>query len=191
MSRLPFLRRDALSDDGVDLWDGIVETRGAAATNDAGGLIGPFNAWVTAPGVGARLSSLGATLRFETSIDRRLLEVAIITTGAAWKAEFEWWAHSQMARDNGVTDAVVDAIGRGDTPPFERDDERVVYDVARQLSSTGKLDQAVFNAGRELLGDQGMVELVSLCGYYVLVSFTLNAFAVGLPPGARPAFDSA
>lgn len=188
MSRLPFLRRDALSDAGQALWDGIVETRGAAATNDAGGLIGPFNAWVTAPGVGARLSQLGATLRFETSIDRRLLEIAIITTGAHWKAEFEWWAHSRMAREHGVSDAVIDAIARGDPPPFERDDERVAHGIASQLCSTGTLDDAAFAAGRDLLGDNGMVELVSLCGYYVLVSFTLNAFAVGLPPGVEPVF---
>ena len=188
MSRLPFLSRHALSDAGQALWDGIVETRGAAATNEAGGLIGPFNPWVTAPGVGARLSELGATLRFKTSIDRRLLEVAIITTGAHWKAEFEWWAHSRMAREHGVSEAVIDAIARGDTPEFDREDERIVYGIASQLSTTGTFDAATFSAGRDLLGDEGMVELVSLCGYYVLVSFTLNAFAVGLPPGAEPVF---
>jgi hypothetical protein len=34
-----------------------------------------------------------------------------------------------------------------------------------------------------------MVDLVALCGYYTLVSFTLNAFAVPLPPGAEPVWD--
>ena len=188
MSRLPFLSRDALTDDGQKLWDGIVETRGDAAVNDAGGLIGPFNPWVTAPGVGARLSSLGATLRFQTSIERRLLEVAIITTGAHWQAEFEWWAHSRMAREHGVTDDVIDAIRDGAAPPFAHDDERAVYEVARQLSATGRLDEHAYASARDLLGDEGMVELVSLCGYYALVSFTLNAFEVGLPPGAASAF---
>lgn len=188
MSRLPFLPRDALGDHGRALWDGIVETRGDAAVNDAGGLIGPFNAWVTAPGVGAKLSTLGATLRFETSIERRLLEVAIITTGAHWKAEFEWWAHSRMAREHGVTNDVIEAIRRGDPPPFARDDERVVHDVARQLATNGRLEADAYAAAHELLGDAGMVELVSLCGYYALVSFTLNAFEVGLPPGVAAAF---
>jgi hypothetical protein len=31
-----------------------------------------------------------------------------------------------------------------------------------------------------------MVELVSLCGYYTLISFLLNAFTVPLPPGTAP-----
>ena len=190
MSRLPFLPRASLTDAGQTLWDGIVETRGDAAVNEAGGLIGPFNAWVTAPGVGARLSELGATLRFRTSIERRLLEVAIITTGAHWKAEFEWWAHSRMAREHGVSNEVIEAIREGDPPPFARDDERVVYDVAHQLATNGRLQADAYAAAHDLLGDEGMVELVSLCGYYALVSFTLNAFEVALPPGVAPAFTA-
>jgi 4-carboxymuconolactone decarboxylase len=85
-----------------------------------------------------------------------------------------------------VADAVVDAIGRGEDPPFEADDERAVYTVARQLTDSGRLDQAAYHAAHRFLGDAGMVELVSLCGYYTLVSFLLNAFTVPLPPGAAP-----
>ena len=125
-------------------------------------------------------------LRFGTSIDRRLLEVAIITIGAHWKAEFEWWAHARMAREHGVPDAVVTAIGGGVPPPFEADDERVVYEAARSLATSGRLDDSTYHATNQLLGDRGMVELVSLCGYYTLVSFTLNAFDVPLPPGVAP-----
>ena len=159
---------------------------------EAGGLAGPFNAFVHAPDVGRRLASLGATVRFGTSIERRLTEVAIITVGARWKAEFEWWAHARMAREHGVPDAVVDAIGRGDDPRFSADDERTVHAVARQLSYTGQVDQDTYDAAQELLGDTGLVELVSLCGYYTLISFLLNAFAVPLPLGATPAWtDSA
>ena len=180
------MRYDDLDADGQKVWDGIVGTRGSQLVNDDGGLSGPFNAFVTAPDVGRRLSALGATLRFGTSIDRRLSEVAIITVGARWKAEFEWYAHSRMAREHGVPDAVVDAIGRGEAPPFTADDERVVYDAASQLGRDGHLDAGTYAAAQKLLGDAGLVELVSLCGYYSLISFLLNAFEVGLPPGQPP-----
>ena len=82
--------------------------------------------------------------------------------------------------------AVVEAIGRGEDPPFEADDERAVYAVARQLGDSGHLDQPAYDAAHRFLGDAGMVELVSLCGYYTLISFLLNAFEVPLPPGAAP-----
>ena len=91
-----------------------------------------------------------------------------------------------MAREHGVAAAVVDAIGPGEDPPFEADDERVVYAVASQLGHSGRLDQDTYDAAHRLLGDAGLVELVSLCGYYTLISFLLNAFAVPLPPGAAP-----
>lgn len=151
----------------------------------AGALIGPFNAFVHAPDVGRHLTSLGAALRFGTSIERRLTEVAIITVGSRWKAEFEWWAHARMAREQGVPDAVVDAIGRGDDPPFTADDERTVYAVARELTLTGALSQDSYAAAQGLLGDAGLVELVSLCGYYTLISYLLNAFAVPVPAAAE------
>ena len=186
MSRLPYLRYDDLDAAGQKVWDGIVGSRGSGLINEQGGLTGPFNAFVTAPGTGRRVSSLGQVLRFETSIERRLTEVAIITVGARWKADFEWWAHSRMAREHGVPDAVVDAIGRGEAPPFEADDERTVHAVARQLTDDGQLDQAAYQAAQRLLGDAGVVELVSLCGYYTLISFLLNAFAVPMPEDAAP-----
>jgi 4-carboxymuconolactone decarboxylase len=189
VNRLPYLRRNDLGPDGQEVWDSIVGSRGAALVNEQGGLVGPFNAFVHAPDVGRRLTSLGKVLRFETSIERRLTEVAIITVGARWKAEFEWWAHARMARKHGVADAVVDAIGRGEEPAFEIDDERTVYAIARQLTETGRVDQDAYAAAQQLLGDTGVVELVSLCGYYTLVSFLLNAFAVPLPPGIPPTWS--
>jgi 4-carboxymuconolactone decarboxylase len=137
MTRLPYVRREDLGPEGQQLWDAILDGRGDLLVTAEGGLAGPFNAFVTAPGAGRRLSSLGATLRFYTSIERRLSEIAIITVGARWQAEFEWFAHAAMAREHGVAGAVVDAIGRGEDPPFEADDERAVYAVARQLSQSG------------------------------------------------------
>jgi 4-carboxymuconolactone decarboxylase len=182
--RLPFLRYDELDSDGQQVWDDVVQTRGDRLLNEHGGLVGPFNAFVHAPAVGRHLSLLGATVRYGTSIERRLSELAIITVGARWKAEFEWWAHARMARRHGVADAIVDAIGAGQEPPITADDERIVYAFASALVRSGQVDQVTFDAASDLLGDQGMVELVALCGYYTLISFMLNAFDVPLPPGA-------
>jgi len=190
MTRLPYLRYDELDAAGREVWDSVAGSRGGDLVNEEGGLIGPFNAFVRAPGVGRHLSRLGGRLRFRTSIERRLSELAIITVGARWKAEFEWWAHERLAREHGIADAVVEAIGRGDDPPFGADDERAVYTVARQLTETGQLDQRSYDAARSLLGEEGMVELVALCGYYTLVSYLLNAFDVSLPAGAHARWDS-
>jgi 4-carboxymuconolactone decarboxylase len=191
VSRLPPLPRDDLDDAGRELFDAVEETRGQGRTaiGADGALVGPFNAWVTAPDVGKPLLELGGVLRFDISIDRRLIEVAIITTGAHWRAEFEWWAHERMAREHGVSDAVIEAIRDGRTPDFDQDDERVVHTVAEQLATSGRIDADAYAQAQRLLGDRGMVELVALCGFYTFVSFSLNAFEVPLPPGAEPVWS--
>jgi 4-carboxymuconolactone decarboxylase len=186
MSRLPELHRDDLAAASQAVWDLIVRTRGSQVVTDAGTLSGPFNAFIYAPDAGGPLASVGAALRFGSSIGPRLTEVAIITVASRWQAEFEWMAHARMARQAGVPAAVVEAIGRGAEPSFIADDERVVYTTVRELVTTGRLGDASYAAARGLLGDTGTVELVALCGYYSLVSFVLNTFDVALPAGAEP-----
>jgi 4-carboxymuconolactone decarboxylase len=191
VSRLPPLRHDDLDPDQRQVWDSIAGTRDTAQPDTGGGLPGPFNAFVHAPGVGQHLTSLGLALRYHTSIERRLTEVAILSVGAHWQAEFEWWAHAKMARRHGVAEPVIEAIRRGEDPPFEAGDERAVHAVACQLASTGRISQDAYDAAHQVLGDTGMVELVTLCGYYTLISYLLNGFDVPLPPGETPAWDGA
>ena len=186
MTRLRYVRYEDLDARGQEVWDSLARSRsgtGGELVNAEGGLVGPFNAFVRAPRVGRHLSALGGQLRFRTSLGRRLSELAIITVGARWQAEFEWWAHAALAREHGVPDAVVDAIGRGEEPPITAEDERAVYTAARELVTSGRLNQQAYDTAHELLGDEGMVELVSLCGYYTLISYLLNAFDVELPAG--------
>ncbi|HET9896765.1 MAG TPA: carboxymuconolactone decarboxylase family protein [Streptosporangiaceae bacterium] len=189
MSRLPYLSYEELNADGRRVWDSVTGSRGDQLVNEHGGLVGPFNAFVSVPEIGRHLSALGAAVRFGTSLERRLSELAIITVGARWKAEFEWWAHARMARRHGVPDEVVDAIGRGEHPSFAADDERIIYAVASQLMRNGRVTAHAYEEARGLIGDVGLVELVSLCGYYTLISYLLNAFDVPLPEGTARNWD--
>jgi 4-carboxymuconolactone decarboxylase len=186
VSRLPLPDRDALDGPGRELFDRITERRDERFIAADGRVAGPDIAWVNAPAIGLRLISLARALRSEVSIDLRLIEVAIITTGAHHRAEFAWFSHAPMAREQGVSDAVIDAIREGRTPDFEQDDERIVHEVASQLASSSRIDDATYAEAQRMLGPQGMVELVELCGFYTLVSFVLNAFEVPLPLGAEP-----
>jgi 4-carboxymuconolactone decarboxylase len=186
VSRLRSLREDELGPDGKRVWEQIVASRGESALDGRGGLAGPFNAYVHAPDVGGHLSELGAVMRFGTSIERRLAELAIITVAARWRAEFEWSAHARMAREQGVAAEVVEAIGAGTEPPFGADDERAVYNFVTELTRAGRVQQDAYEAAHRLLGDAGLVELVAMCGYYTLVSYLLNAFTVPLPDGTSP-----
>ena len=190
MTRLTSLTRDQLDDTGKALWDALVDTRSRSMqmVDADGSLVGPFNAFVHAPELGKRLSSLGVHLRFGVSLERRLIELAICTVGAYWHAEFEFWAHARMALDNGVPPDVVDTLRNGGRPDFEREDERITYELVTQSLVDHRVSDEVYAEARELLGEQALVELISVAGYYCLASLLLNLFDVALPDGVEPAW---
>ena len=154
-----------------------------------GGLAGPFNAWVHRPDLGSIIQRLGERLRFHGTLPGAAREIAILAIGAKWRAEYEWWAHARIGRREGIPDEAIDAIRRGERPPLRDPLERAVHDFTVALLDTGTVEPAVYEAAHARLGDEGLVELVTLTGYYTLVSFTLNAFAVPLPEGEPPAFE--
>ncbi|MYE19112.1 MAG: carboxymuconolactone decarboxylase family protein [Rhodospirillales bacterium] len=153
-----------------------------------GGLAGPFNAWAHRPDLGDSVLPLGAQLRFRGELPGGAREIAILVVGATWKAEFEWWAHAEIARQEGVPEETLTAILNGETPSLSDPVEQAAYDVAKALLKTGKVDDKTYRNARELVGDGGLVELVTLVGYYTLVSFILNAFEVPLPEGETGVF---
>jgi len=192
MARLSMVDSTDLDEAQQELWDGLTATRGGGVdlVDEDGHLVGPFNAWLHVPKIGRRLSSLGAYLRFRTSIERRLSEVAICTVGAHWQAEFEFFAHAPMALEHGVSPSVIEALKAGERPSFERDDEQIVYEIASQLLNERRVTDSTYIAGEALFGETGMVELVALIGYYCLISMMLNLFQVPLPEGEEPNWPS-
>ena len=91
--------------------------------------------------------------------------------------------HARLAAEAGVADDVIEAIGIGTDPTFGDPDEAAVYTFTRELLATGDVSAQTYSAAVAALGDTGVVELTLLVGYYCLISFTLNAFEVPLPPG--------
>lgn len=191
MSRAtPITQADATPEQR-EVWDAIVESRGdpSRLVGPDGGLIGPFNAMVSSPITGARVAALGQAIRFSNAVDNRLLELAIITVGAHWRSNFEWWAHSRLAVDAGIDQTVVDALADGRRPSFVNGDEEQVHRYASALVTTGRVDDQTHADTVELLGEQGLIDLTFTIGYYCMISLTLNALAVPLPEGHEPTWD--
>ena len=186
MSRLTRKTLEGLSTDQRDLFDKIVASR-PVKPND-GHIGGPFDAWLQNPDLGRRLVGLGSFFRFDTSVDCRYIELAILVTGQYWQAQFEWYAHEPMAREAGVPNVVIEAIKIGEQPPMDDPKDRAVYELATQLHNTRKLSADAYDSAVGAFGEQGVAELVGLCGFYTMVSMTLNTFDVPLPEGAEYPF---
>jgi 4-carboxymuconolactone decarboxylase len=147
---------------------------------------GPFNAWLRSPELGDRLQKVGEYIRFKTSLPPRLNEFAILISARYWTAQYEWYAHYPLAMKAGLDPKVAAALAAGKKPSGMQDDERTVYDFCTELRNTRKVSDATFDAAVAKMGEQGVVDLIGLSGYYDTVSMTLNVAQVGLPAGEQP-----
>jgi 4-carboxymuconolactone decarboxylase len=158
----------------------------AIRTGPRGGLRGPFQAWLRSPELANRLQKVGEFVRFNSSAPARLNELAILITARAWDAQFEWWAHHRLALEAGLDPAIAADIAEGRRPASMQADETVVYDFCTELRATRRVSDATLAAALDLLGEQGVIELIGVSGYYDIVSMTLNVAEVPLPDGVAP-----
>jgi 4-carboxymuconolactone decarboxylase len=140
------------------------------------------------PSFGKLAAEMGERLRFHSELSGKHRELAILTTGALWKAQFEFWAHSRLARAERLPNSVVDALRAGTPVPYEDDQQRLVHMMSKDLVETGRPRTHLAEQLADVLGWPAVVELVALVGFYCMVSFTLNAFDVPLPEGVAPAW---
>ena len=156
-----------------------------ATAGKRGRVPAPLRAWLHSPEMGDRAQHLGEFLRYDTSLGPYLAELAILVTARFWTAHYEWYAHKKLGLAAGIAPAVADAIASRRVPDLPDDKARLVYDYATTLHRDRTVSPEMHDRAVALLGEQGVVELVGLLGYYTLVSMTLNAFEIGLPEGER------
>ena len=149
-------------------------------------LSGPFNAWLRSPQLADRLQRVGEYLRFHSSVPARLNEFAILITARQWTAQYEWYAHYPLAIKAGLDPRIATELATGKRPEGMADDEAIVYDLCLALHHGETISDKTFDAAVARLGEQGVVDLIALNGYYDLVAMTLKAANVEVPAGAPP-----
>src|SRR4029077_1592867 len=155
------------------------------------GMSGPFNAWLRSPELADRLQKVGEYVRFNTSLDKRLNEMAIIMTAQFWGSQYEWYAHAPLAIKAGLAPEIVIALGAGNKPEKMKDDEAIVWEFTTQLRRDHVVNDAIYAKAVEKFGENGVMDLVAVNGYYDVVSMTLNVAHVSPPADAELPFKQA
>lgn len=143
----------------------------------------PMIAWLRNPELSRRCQKVGELLRFDTTLEPALSEMVILVCARHWTSHHEWTAHRAMAVKAGVSEEAIAAIAAGQLPEVATTRETAGLEIASVLLRQGVLSPPLYARGLEVFGERGLVELVTLVGYYCLVSLTLNAFELGLPEG--------
>jgi len=147
---------------------------------------GPFNVLLRSPEMGDLAQQFGASMRFHSSLPKKLNEMAIIITARHWTAQYEWTAHRKAAAEAGLSESIIQAIAAGKRPSSMDPAETVVYNFGNELLNTKQVSDPVFKAAVEKFGERGVVDLIGVMGYYQLVSMLLNVDRYPLAPGEKP-----
>jgi 4-carboxymuconolactone decarboxylase len=147
------------------------------------GLGGPFDIMLRSPGMAHGMVELFEYYRFHTKLPPRLKEFAILILAREWTAQFEWFAHKPAAEKAGLSATIIEELRLGKRPPAMLEDEAAIYNLATALIREHTVGDAAFDKARALLGDEQLVDLISLLGEYMKVALLLNAGRVGVPDG--------
>ena len=187
-NRLPLLTPDTLSPAQKSLHERIqadqipwAEKAGFQAALPDGRLLGPFNALLYGPEVGAAYLDYFAAEKKHTSLSERVHEIVILTVGAAWGAAYELYAHTAVGKSVGLSESVISAILAGQTPEGLSAPEAAAYEFTRQLAETRQVEPATYAQAKAAFGDKGLVDIVMLIGLYLTTCAVLNTFQVPVP----------
>ena len=112
------------------------------------------------------------------------MELAIIVSGRNWRSNVEWVAHAKMAKAEGISDAVIQAVFDQVEPPNDApDDEKLTIAVCRALHETKDLPLPLSQASIACWGETGLMDIIQTIGFYSFVSMTLNAFNIPTADG--------
>ena len=151
-----------------------------------GAVYGPFVPALRSPELTRRLQKVGEYLRYEPRLPPKLREMAIILVAREWTQDFEWDVHAPLAEREGLPREVIDAIADGRRPAALADDEALLYDFFAELQRSRTVSDATYARAISALGDQGVVDLVALIGYYATLAMLMNVARTPLPDGHHP-----
>lgn len=175
MARIPQITsKEAVPPDKRYVFDAIVASRGRVG--------GPFSILMHSPDTAERTAHLGAYLRYESTLPKTNRELAIITTAREFDCNYEWSAHATLALEAGVSEATVNAVAKRSDVDGLPEDDALIIRFGRELHRKHQISDATFQAAQQRFGEQGVVELTAIMGYYALLAYTLNTFEVQPAP---------
>ena len=148
------------------------------AAGRRGALSGPFVPALRSPEFMQRLQRLGEYLRYDAALPPPLREMVILLTARSHRQSYEWSVHEPIARREGLSASIIAAIESDRRPDGMTRDETLVFEFFAELHATHDVSDATYAAAVQSFGEQGVIDLVGLIGYYGTLALIMNATRV-------------
>jgi 4-carboxymuconolactone decarboxylase len=183
---------------GLPLFTAFAEDRMPAISNDKmteaqrnavaeltsgprGAISGPFWPLLRSPEFMSRLQKTGEYLRYHSVLGPKLNEFVILIVARQRAQQYEWFAHYPYAIKAGLKPDIAQAIAEGRRPAGMAGDEEIVYDFCDELFRTQGVSDATYERAVKKFGEQGVIDMLGVNGYYTMVAMILNVARTPLP----------
>ena len=190
-TRLPLLDPAALNREQREVYERMeasmlpwAQTSGFKAETADDRLLGPFNAFLYSPELGAAQLNYLKTEQDATCLDARVREVVILSVGAVFESKYELYAHRAVAATVGLTAEDIEALATGNEIGAEtklRPEEVTAHRFVRAVAKDHRVPTELYAEAGNAFGHKGLVDMLHLAGLYMSVSSLLNAFEVPVP----------
>ena len=177
--RMPPIPADQLTDAQKNA---IAEFKRARSVD----ISGPFVPLLRSPEVMSRARAMGDYLRYKSSLPPRLSEFVILLTARRWTQQYEWNAHQPLALQGGLRAGIVEAIADGRRPDAMAGDEDAVYTLWDEVQRTQGASDATYARAVGAVGEQGVIDVLGITGYYTMLAMVMNTARTPLPAGVKP-----
>ncbi len=161
-------KKEELAPENQNVFDAIVQSRGVVG--------GPWLALLHSPELAQRTQHLGAYVRFESTLDHRVVELTALVSARELDSKHEWAAHIIHGQKAGLPMETIRAVyEKKGAEGFSTEDAQIVSFV-REIIRTHRVSEPTFQAIYGRFGEKGMVELTATVGYYAMLACTLNTF---------------
>ncbi|MDP1537089.1 MAG: carboxymuconolactone decarboxylase family protein [Burkholderiales bacterium] len=158
----------------------------AIVAGPRGEVRGPFIALLRSPGLAGPIQQVGEYLRFRSPLDRRIAEMATLMAARHWTQQYEWQSHHTHAMKAGLSPAIAQAIAEGRRPAGMAGDEEALYDLLTEALHNKSVSDMTYGRALGVFGEQGVIELLAVAGYYAMLALILNVARKELPVGKEP-----
>jgi len=181
MARLPLASRDSVPENQRAAFDELLRAAGAIPR------FGPASVMIHVPKVHQIMNALNHYLRNESTLPKKIQELAMLVTARELDCQYVWNAHAASARASGVGDAIVDSLRERKELPQLADDESAVVQFGREFFRNHRVSRGAYQLALEQFGQQGVIELGLIMANYSSIALLVNSFDVDLPPNRKEA----
>jgi 4-carboxymuconolactone decarboxylase len=169
-----------LEGEGRAIYEDILARRKAKGVDH----LGPYVPLLNHPHLAELIERLGYYYKFESQLPRDVYQFVVLVSARRSGVAFEWADHIAAARAAGLSEELIDGVQAG------AENFAAPFDLVHRLTDCAfayrSIPMELQDDAVARFGLHGLIEIVTLCGFYALMGMVNGCFDVPLPHQHRP-----